>query len=72
MQTANGSAVAAGAIVACLIDTLVTKGVLTAGDVGIMLGNAHHRLNPFGISPDTAAARETISSIAAMYAKSNR
>lgn len=69
MQTANGSAVAAGAIVACLIDTLVTKGILTREDVGTMLGNAPQRLAPFGQTPDTAAARETITAIAMMYAK---
>jgi hypothetical protein len=72
MQTATGSAIAAGAIVACLIDTLVTKGVLTREDVGVMLGNALPRLGPFGQTPDIGAARETITGIAAMYAKRDR
>jgi hypothetical protein len=34
MQTATGSAVAAGAIVACLVDMLATKGILSQQDVG--------------------------------------
>ena len=37
MQTATGSAVAAGAIVACLVDMLATKGILSQQDVGLLL-----------------------------------
>jgi hypothetical protein len=72
MQTANGSAIAAGAIVACLIDLLVSKGALSQNEVGNLLGNAATRLNQFGITPETSAARETITAIATMHAKRDR
>lgn len=71
MQTANGNAIAGGAIVICLIDMLVENGVLDHRDVGNLLGNALTRLAPLGQTPDTAAARETINALAQMYAKGN-
>ena len=68
MQTANGSAIAGGAIVACLIDMLVLKRVLERSEVAVLLDNALQRLAALGITPDTAAAaRETIGFIAQMY-----
>ena len=68
MQTATGTAVAGGVIVAALIDVLVSKELLAPGDVGTILHSALSRLPPFGQTPDIQAARETISGIAAMYA----
>jgi hypothetical protein len=67
MQTATGSSVAAGAIVACLVDMLVTKGVLSRQDAGQLLSNSLAWLARYGTTPDTVSARETISSIATMY-----
>ena len=72
MQTATGSAVAAGAIVACLVDMLATKGILSQQDVGLLLSNSLHRLAPYGTTPVTTSARETISSITTMYTQSSR
>jgi hypothetical protein len=71
MQTASGNAVAAGAITICLIDMLVTKGLLTKEDVGTLLSSSQARLVPFGQTPDIAAARETLTAIAAMYTQRN-
>ena len=51
---------------------LISKGILTQNEVGVLLGNALPRLSQFGITPDTSSARETITGLAAMYAKSNR
>jgi hypothetical protein len=67
MQTPTGTAVAGGVILASLIDLLVAKGVLSREEVGTILSVAADRLAPFGQTPDTHAARETISSLAVMY-----
>jgi hypothetical protein len=72
MQTANGKALAGGIIATCLVDTLVTKGLLTKADIGVLLGNAQQRLAGLPINPDIAAARDVISSIATGYAERGR
>lgn len=71
MSTANGTAIAGGALSAALTDLLIAKAILDRTEVGIVISNAMSRLNAFGHSTDVQNARNTLSAIARMHAGRN-
>jgi hypothetical protein len=71
MITANGNAIAGGALSAALIDLLVSKGVLESTEVGGLAANAIARLASLAPSADVQSAREALTAIAQMHAGRN-
>lgn len=71
MSTANGTAIAGGALSAALTDLLVAKGILRRDEVEIVIKNAMSRLNALGHTTDVQDAENTLSAIVRMHTGSN-
>lgn len=56
MESANSIAIAGGAIIVSLIETMIARGILSADDARGVLVEAQERLVPFTMSADAAEA----------------
>jgi len=71
MSTANGIAIAGGALSVALTELFVAEGILEHGEFGIVIANAMTRLNALGHSTDVQNARNALSAIARVHGSRN-